>query len=1309
MSSTATIIRDALTRSLQEQSPSARPLTPTKKLYETRCGYCYYAKHSWQIRFKSYGFVAATESVGVLGGEPATQNKTQCLGTLVHDGNTGSDDPPLALVISILKRAELRNIFQLALEAVERKTTTRFLKLVVKLRDDDSQVDFAPFLTKILGVKRLRKFRTLEVMNCALAVLKSTKLFGVTEHNGWKINSSTEEIEDGEYARVLKDVIEFVQDCLVDGVSDGGGEADQMPVAAVEPLTLENQQVAGAATGETPRSVDQSPPRGRLHFSSLLSGSQNSTPAKKSRPSRASTPKTPPSILETMGQRVEKSTPRSNTRNSPKKSERKKRTSKSPQTPSSVLEMTPQRTRTPSSSVLERINVDICAETSSASGDGDQVHIADEGCDEQIATTEAPDIKKLDHRLKAQLASAEEDEAAKERELSLTDVAKLQIATKPRGTVDASAAKEPAVANVESSEKATVSKAKSIAAEQAESKEANKEDLLESESQEGGQRDSPEMKPNHTAHNEDSVEAKEPDADIEMETKRNGALVVTCGAESGAEEVENSMPSDSDIGKSKADEKEDATTARPRLSKRNGRRTESTEKMASVDAEEIVVEQPRHSEAGPKTKSAGLPIAGQKDAPEKVHREVTFLDQVANEAKQAGSTDVLSKPSGTVDAAITRSKESLSDANVVDDEKKFDEYDINHESHHDLKIDVAIDSSDAQVATPSDAAEVLALTAADSFDVHDLVKHVEPIQGGLSSEDPPTPTTDPDPRYDSSAGVATAKATSSTAQKAKEDKAVVVATHGTPRETKADTSTPVTTLVVTPDADGEKTSSPTEIVGTSSAVTKSRNDTTEGTNTPVFATASSVKTKKSVGSDTPLPTQAVSPSDTVPFSTASASNKGKRMDVATSDVIVDVAPEVKKCKTDTASTSTIVSEADGSKEDCAPTPIFAPNKTARATDDRATALNKKQQRKEALKQGSKRAKRKRPVSTPTIKEDTPQTGQSSANEEADKEVVPTKRASKRSKGGIKQNYGAKNRAAKADLPIRRSQRQPKMSAEMRGKGRNLPQRKVEVLEVDSEIEEEIEDEVEEEEVDDEVDEESIVEEEVPLHWDKLNHKMIIMDYVYSGNDSLPFGETTESALKAVEEELEKVGVIETQEYLEEERIYKSSMAYRGRMANAEKASRQKEKIQHDEAVKATMKVRPVKKTPEQVVYDSFVNKKGVIVYAGSKGKASKLTDCCSDKACRLCIVPADAPTMATKANIPAPACRLSTVTDSWREYSVVDEEPELTGKKTKGSAPPNKRNNRRRSHRSSNKTGLMLVEMKHTLQFLDGHNRGYMT
>jgi hypothetical protein len=231
---------------------------------------------------------------------------------------------------------------------------------------------------------------------------------------------------------------------------------------------------------------------------------------------------------------------------------------------------------------------------------------------------------------------------------------------------------------------------------------------------------------------------------------------------------------------------------------------------------------------------------------------------------------------------------------------------------------------------------------------------------------------------------------------------------------------------------------------------------------------------------------------------------------------------------------------------------------------------------------------------------------------------------------------------------------------------------------------------------------------LPPQWQPLDHTTIISDYVYGGNASLPFGESIPSALNAVAMELVNSFPIETPEFMEEEQAYNRSLRSRARLMGAEKNMREKEKSQFEEMLRQFQaEQRKLKKTPEQLEYEAFLERP--VYYSLSKTIPTKFESTCGVERCRLCdISRTDASTKV--GTIDAPAVRPSNVTDSWREKNVEDE-PETTGfgiKATSTAQAIKRRRTSRRSHRSSNKIGLMLLEVKHSLEFLEEYNSGYI-
>ena len=253
MTSCISLLSDALHKSLEPTASS----TPTKhKKFVTHCGYCYFAKGSWQIRFKPYG---VSVSVGVLGGNqavPTTHNPSQWLGRLdpvsaVNGDAKSVEIPPADLVMIVFKMAELRNVLQLTRKQVKHGRKQFQKLLVVKLRDE-TVYDMSPVLSGVLGESPLRKHRTLAMLDYALAYMKSTSLPGVKmEDDDWKLTLSGQPMPDAGYENA-EAVKAFIAACLNAGFNQSNQDHSVK-------LNSDRRQVAGAETCEisfeTPRSA----------------------------------------------------------------------------------------------------------------------------------------------------------------------------------------------------------------------------------------------------------------------------------------------------------------------------------------------------------------------------------------------------------------------------------------------------------------------------------------------------------------------------------------------------------------------------------------------------------------------------------------------------------------------------------------------------------------------------------------------------------------------------------------------------------------------------------------------------------------------------------------------------------------------------------------------------------------------------------------------------------------------------------------------------------------------------------------------
>lgn len=226
-----------------------------------------------------------------------------------------------------------------------------------------------------------------------------------------------------------------------------------------------------------------------------------------------------------------------------------------------------------------------------------------------------------------------------------------------------------------------------------------------------------------------------------------------------------------------------------------------------------------------------------------------------------------------------------------------------------------------------------------------------------------------------------------------------------------------------------------------------------------------------------------------------------------------------------------------------------------------------------------------------------------------------------------------------------------------------------------------------------------------LGWSKLDHNGVISDFVYCGNSMLPFGSTPSTALKAVEKEFEKVGNVETLVSVEEQKLYNRTSANRKRLMHAEKAARQKEKLQFKEQAKELKSnQRHLRKSQQQVLYEDFIDQP--IMFEKDK-KIISFDECPEKNFCIFCDT-LDAEVKVDSLLIPAPSFCPSNLKDQWRENFVTEQEPEMTSESKRAKAVSTTKRRRRRTSRSSNKTGLMLREMQYTLNFIEKYNQGYL-
>ena len=221
-------------------------------------------------------------------------------------------------------------------------------------------------------------------------------------------------------------------------------------------------------------------------------------------------------------------------------------------------------------------------------------------------------------------------------------------------------------------------------------------------------------------------------------------------------------------------------------------------------------------------------------------------------------------------------------------------------------------------------------------------------------------------------------------------------------------------------------------------------------------------------------------------------------------------------------------------------------------------------------------------------------------------------------------------------------------------------------------------------------------------WSPLNFRTIITDFVYAGFPSLNFGTTIGSASKAIEAELSKMNsqISEDSELVAENKLYLRTVKERRRQAEAEKIAR------HREGLESRLRMRQLdyenrnrKKSREELEFEAMGNRKPV--FASERVAKPDAKTCKFGEMCFLCDDRADE--KVSKVDVLAPSFWPSAVKDFWIETSI-DDEVETTRKNGRSS----RRTNRRRG-RQVNKERIMLMEMKHSLKFIEEYNKGYLS
>ena len=247
-------------------------------------------------------------------------------------------------------------------------------------------------------------------------------------------------------------------------------------------------------------------------------------------------------------------------------------------------------------------------------------------------------------------------------------------------------------------------------------------------------------------------------------------------------------------------------------------------------------------------------------------------------------------------------------------------------------------------------------------------------------------------------------------------------------------------------------------------------------------------------------------------------------------------------------------------------------------------------------------------------------------------------------------------------------------------------------------------------------------------WAQLNFREITKDYFYNGLAAVTFGKTLESAIEAVETELDEFHAKRREPPLSkldmlEEKLWTRSVKDRKRYAEHERNSgiiplQDNKRLRSLSRDGIGRRRRALKEDKRQI---DFVNRP-VLFEADPQSRVSMASDC-GQGDCPFCVKIKKLSASKSgngktndaigdgneqeKSSIFSPyfhPCRLK---DSWRETDL-EEEPEMTNgkKKKKGGRPPRRRIS---GGRNSNKSGAILKEMLTSFHFIQAYQSGYLS
>ena len=227
------------------------------------------------------------------------------------------------------------------------------------------------------------------------------------------------------------------------------------------------------------------------------------------------------------------------------------------------------------------------------------------------------------------------------------------------------------------------------------------------------------------------------------------------------------------------------------------------------------------------------------------------------------------------------------------------------------------------------------------------------------------------------------------------------------------------------------------------------------------------------------------------------------------------------------------------------------------------------------------------------------------------------------------------------------------------------------------------------------------------HWERLNYRSLVSDYMYGDYVPMDFGMTLSSAINAVDAQLNTLGSNKDttdEEYVSEMKLYNKGLKDRQQKADAERI----EKERHREEVERKLlrlqyENRNKKRLPEDIEYDEFLVRPFLFVL--STRESARKANCPLGENCELCVSRAQEPeTDASGQLIDAPSYHGNVVGDSLKD-AASPEKASAGGSDRRGNMAAGRRRGRRVD--STIRSLFMLQELKHSLHFVAGYNGGY--